>query len=289
MTSKTLPTGARPVADRDEILAAALHYASRGRAVFPAASDKAPLIGRGFKAASADPERIRRWWARFPDALIGLPTGNGLLAVDVDPPRGTVDPAWPKTLTARTRSGGWHFYYRVSKAFRCTASQLAPGVDTRCEVGYVIAPPSPGWQWVDPTCPIAPLPDAIAEKLTNRAARRAGAAPRRFVVRTEVSEGGRNDYLAGFTGWVLFRGVAVSQVAPVVHAHNGAVCRPPLEPDEVERIVASITALHERRPVPSLSPYRDLTRRRSGSHRTGGRRSSGPPRCLPVSRGEATT
>lgn len=83
--------------------AAALAYAARGWPVFPckatsdkAAGSKAPhLPGEtspgakdgGHWLASTDRSRILDWWRRWPDALIGLPTGrrSGTVVVDIDP------------------------------------------------------------------------------------------------------------------------------------------------------------------------------------------------------------
>ena len=56
---------------------AALSYAAKNLPVFPCnASNKRPLTEHGFEDASTDPETIRRWWARWPDAMIGMPTGK---------------------------------------------------------------------------------------------------------------------------------------------------------------------------------------------------------------------
>ena len=63
----------------------ALDLARRGVPVFPCkVADKTPYTTHGFKDASTDPARIRRWWSRWPDALIGVPTGIKFVVVDVD-------------------------------------------------------------------------------------------------------------------------------------------------------------------------------------------------------------
>jgi hypothetical protein len=69
---------------------AALDYAARrGWAVFPCCwrgeARKRPLTRHGLHDASRDPDQIRDWWRRRPDALIGLPTGHAsAVVVDVD-------------------------------------------------------------------------------------------------------------------------------------------------------------------------------------------------------------
>lgn len=77
---------------------------------------------------------------------------SGLVVVDVDPDHGgdetlaalkaTHGPL-PAGRTVRTGSGGTHLYYRhPGRALQNTAGKLGPGIDTRADGGYVIAPPS---------------------------------------------------------------------------------------------------------------------------------------------------
>lgn len=126
-----------------------LAYAAAGFPVFPckATSDKT----RGSKAphlpgesaqgkrdgghwlASRDPVEIRRWWAKWPDALIGFPTGlrTRCVVIDLDPKDAPVETmlaaltGWCRQLMhvdplsgvisepaiARTQSGGLHLYF----------------------------------------------------------------------------------------------------------------------------------------------------------------------------------
>src|SRR5215217_8277031 len=70
----------------DQLLKAAIYYASRGILVFPCKPDKKPHTRRGFKDATTDANKVSTWWKRWPDANIGIPTGkvSGLLVLDVD-------------------------------------------------------------------------------------------------------------------------------------------------------------------------------------------------------------
>lgn len=72
---------------------AALAYARAGFAVFPCkethvkeAGSKQPYVGQGFKAASREADVVADWWRRWPNALIGFPTGpqTRSLVVDLD-------------------------------------------------------------------------------------------------------------------------------------------------------------------------------------------------------------
>jgi hypothetical protein len=61
--------------------------ASAGVPVFPCVpGQKRPLTPRGFHDATTDLAQIEHWWARWPEANLGLPTGavSGVVVVDVD-------------------------------------------------------------------------------------------------------------------------------------------------------------------------------------------------------------
>ncbi|MBA2417457.1 MAG: bifunctional DNA primase/polymerase [Nocardioidaceae bacterium] len=60
----------------DDMVSAALELAASGMPVFPCRPDaKSPLTVRGFHEATTDHQQIRSWWARYPNANIGAPTG----------------------------------------------------------------------------------------------------------------------------------------------------------------------------------------------------------------------
>ncbi|MEI2299180.1 bifunctional DNA primase/polymerase [Ensifer sp. MJa1] len=140
------------------MLDAALAYAARGWPVFPCKADKTPLVGGGFRAATTDEATIRAWWAKWPMAMIGLPTGepSGLIVIDIDM-KGEIDgeKSWndlmvkhraapPITREIHTPSGGRHLTFRHpgNVKIRNSAGKLGLGLDVRGDGGYVIAPPS---------------------------------------------------------------------------------------------------------------------------------------------------
>jgi hypothetical protein len=191
-----------------DILAAALALAALGKPVFPCHNTpddedthKAPRTKQGFHDATTDPKIIKRWWQKWPTALIAMPTGDvsGVAVLDLDIKKGkngyAAVPDWEtrSPVIAKTQSGGAHLYFRADGAPRCTqgtlTSGIAPGVDTRGTDGYVIVPPSPGYTWVNgsdlstlppwpadlqPTDlrpsrsePTTPLPDCLLQALKN--------------------------------------------------------------------------------------------------------------------------
>jgi hypothetical protein len=146
----------------------ALRLAQKGNAVFPCDNDKKPFTAHGFKDASTDPDVIGRWWARYPTALIGVPTGLKFSVVDVDLQHAEAQD-WcgkadlPLTRTHVTRSGGRHVLLRPHEAFKCSASKIWKHVDTRGPGGYVIWWPGEGLEVLHGGT-LAAVPDWIIAK-----------------------------------------------------------------------------------------------------------------------------
>ena len=102
------------------------------------------------KDASKDPSIIKGWWAKWPNANIGIATGpiSELIVVDVDGEAGSAKiaalvanygllPFTPRVKTAR----GWHIYFSLPKGISVPNS-AKDGLDIRCDGGYVVGPPS---------------------------------------------------------------------------------------------------------------------------------------------------
>lgn len=139
------------------LAAAARHLAVAGVPVFPCAPlGKRPYTPRGFHDASTDPAQVEAWWARVPDANLGVPTGkaSGMVVVDVDvhgPADGRLafDSAAEAGLVGgwsvlvRTPTGGMHAYYRARPGAEQRSWQAArAGIDFRGDGGYIVVSPS---------------------------------------------------------------------------------------------------------------------------------------------------
>lgn len=140
--------------------------------VFPCNSQKRPACRNGFKAATQDPEEIERLFSSPNASLIGMPTGasSGVSVIDIDVHGDKKGEEWRQenasllgdTRVARTKSGGYHFYYVHEDGIR--NSQGIDGcVDIRGEGGYVIHPESEGYEWQNER-PIAPFPAQFNKK-----------------------------------------------------------------------------------------------------------------------------
>ncbi len=148
--------------------------------VFPCISAeprrKQPYTPRGFHDATCDPGVITAWWQRWPDALIGMPTGkvSGRVVFDVDVKDSRANGfdsiedlgiVLPSTSMVHTASGGLHVYFDAGdRELKNSAGVLGAGLDVRASGGYVILPSaSSGYEW-DPqhnfdTVAMAPAPD----------------------------------------------------------------------------------------------------------------------------------
>jgi Bifunctional DNA primase/polymerase, N-terminal len=175
---------------------AALAYAAAGWRVFPVHTAttggrcscrrascenpaKHPRVEHGLLEATTDTATIRTWWRRWPDANIGVATGNGLAILDVDGEEGaeslarliadraldarTVDLF--ATACVRTGSGGSHYWYATPPDLRVKtqARGLGAGLDVRGDGGYAIVPPSlhatgARYEWLR-RLPLQRLPD----------------------------------------------------------------------------------------------------------------------------------
>lgn len=146
----------------------ALNYAAIGLPVFPVyepvqgpyfdgflacscgkggCKGKHPRTSNGCLDATTNIEQIKKWWAQWPSASIGIATGNGVGVVDLDGPEGLASGnrmglnSPITTLTGR----GKQLWYRVPEGQKLVtrrAEKIADGVDTRGTGGYVLAPPS---------------------------------------------------------------------------------------------------------------------------------------------------
>jgi archaellum biogenesis ATPase FlaH len=127
---------------------------------------KHPRTRNGYKDATTDLAQIERWWRTWPDANIGIATGQGLVVIDSDGPKGEMGlqalqaehASLPETAAAKT-SRGLHLYFRFPKDEHVPCS-ARDGLDVRGDGGFVVAPFSRHisghvYEWVGGTTPAA--------------------------------------------------------------------------------------------------------------------------------------
>jgi hypothetical protein len=148
----------------------ALKLAERDISVFPCGSDKRPLTKNGFKDASVDPAKVKDWWRRHPDALVGVPTGEKFVVVDCDLQHrealGWYFDHAVRLVTRKhaTRSGGKHLLFKPDDRVGCSAGKIHPHIDTRGKGGYIIWWPAEGLEVLHGRV-LAELPELIVERL----------------------------------------------------------------------------------------------------------------------------
>ncbi len=266
----------------------ALGYAKKSIPVFPCKpGGKEPLTPHGFKDATTDPDRIRAWWSRWPEANIATPTGKRfgkivvggkifiLVVVDGDPRNGAYDTLaelheegyeLPLTFTVKTGGGGFHHYLRCPEGveIRNSASKLGPGLDIRGEGGYVILPPSvtEGPYEVLHKRPLAETPDWLIETLTGPSGvpeSNVATIPRRAKADAtlegpEIPAGERNPTLYKIACSLRARGHERGEIDAALGRVNRERCSSPLDRGELEKIAKSASRHAPGNASPEVTP-----------------------------------
>ncbi|MGY6634840.1 MAG: AAA family ATPase [Alkalilacustris sp.] len=150
----------------------AVMWAEAGIPVFPTGEDKRPLTRHGHKDASTDPDTIAEMFAEAGARAHGIGgrmgKDAGLFAIDADlykpgdagasaaafvkglQDRGLL----PETREHRTRNGGAHYLLRSEADWPNV--NPASGVEVKGEGGYIILPPTPGYEEVRGGVAVAP-------------------------------------------------------------------------------------------------------------------------------------
>jgi putative DNA primase/helicase len=261
--------------DANPLLLSALSCAARGWPVFPLHTPvtgsrgstcscrrddcqnigKHPRTLKGLTDASIDPAQIRLWWEKFPEANVGLRTGNCLVVLDVDPKSGgdesldafeAANGKLPHTPTSLTGSGGRHFLFSSEDVVRNSAGLIGPGLDIRGDGGYIVAPPSlhasgKRYEWelssTPDETPIAPMPAPLRAAATRK---RAGKSAASDPVSETIGEGERNDTMFRLAASLRSKGLTEDGVRAALLVENVKRCVPPLDEVEVVKIAESV-------------------------------------------------
>jgi hypothetical protein len=140
-----------------DISTTALALAGAGYPVFPCnAKERRPYTSHGFKDATTNAAQVAAWWAEWPDALVGMPTGavSGVYVLDIDVKNGKngfdtlkrLGYELPDTRTHWTRSGGCHLLFTAPQGMRMKtdAGVLGEGLDRRGDGGFIFWWPATG-------------------------------------------------------------------------------------------------------------------------------------------------
>ncbi len=261
--------------EKHPLIEAALDYADRGWAVLPLRSvsnghcscgksdckspGKHPRTTNGFKDATTNEVDIRKWWAKCPDANVGIATGavSGIIVLDIDRRNGGIEslarlekehgflPETHKVLTG----DGFHFYFKhPGGQIHCRAN-IQPGIDLRADGGYVVAPPSVhpngrAYAWSgDTAAGFADAPDWVLTLISSDVK---GKPLEHWhgILTQQIANGQRNTTLASIAGKLFFHDVNAVLVHDLIGCVNEARCKTPLSANEVETIVVSVGKAH---------------------------------------------
>lgn len=152
----------------------ALDAAARGLRVFPQKA-KIPGIKRWPDSASAKPATIEKWWARRPNADIGIALDVDTYVLDADSYEAVaaqIDLDLPRTLKVATDRGA-HLYFKVPHELARQAAVCGvPGLEGKGAPGPVTwagsAHPSGFVYRIVVDAPIADMPAWLAERIGPR-------------------------------------------------------------------------------------------------------------------------
>jgi hypothetical protein len=240
----------------------ALALAGRGLHVFPCLPRrKEPATPHGCKDATVDTDVIHQWWDMQPAYNVAIATGiiSKMFAVDVDGFDAECElrklesecGELPPTVESITARGRHLLFQHPGGIIPNSASKIAPGIDTRGDGGYVLAPPSVhpsgrAYVWsVDCAPTIAAAPAWLVEKIaapTNDHGTPLPTPPTvwRELVEHGVVEGTRNHTVTRLAGHLLHRRIDPYVALELLQAWNAARCTPPLPASDITRIVNSI-------------------------------------------------
>ena len=133
-------------------LTAALEYGEQGFDPLPVLGKK-PCQKMWNNRQLSGPGVIKKAWKRWPDANIGLRTGNRFIVLDVDPRSGGDQSLerlcdgrpLPETAMAMTGGGGQHYWFRTPASEVVRSRQGLPGfegIDVKGQGGFVVVEPS---------------------------------------------------------------------------------------------------------------------------------------------------
>ena len=148
---------------------------------------KHPRTDHGLHDATLDPETIRSWWQRWPDANIGVRTGITFDVLDIDSEPAGRALAIAAELTGADTTACWnggpmsttgrgsHILYLPTGSGNGAELLGIKGVDWRGAGGYIVAPPSlhysgTRYRWADtnpPNLELEPAPIFLVAALLN--------------------------------------------------------------------------------------------------------------------------
>lgn len=246
----------------EAILHAARRYVQLGISVIPIhrlgeKNEKTPVLREWttWQNNRADDKQLQKWFGNGSDWRLACVTGTvsqRIAVLDIDnldlAKRMLEDEEWMADKTVvQTPSGGLHFWFRERRPSGNNTRFFGVG-DLRAEHGYVGAPPSEGYKWLQrkPLVWVDNLAEYVKEVILPRFESDIDAKidfdhgeGGRFTLPDEISEGGRNDTIFRLASMMRGAGMEPGEILASLRVVNRDRCKPPLDDAEIERIAQS--------------------------------------------------
>jgi P4 family phage/plasmid primase-like protien len=216
---------------------------------FPATQGKTPRDKGWQQQATNDPEKIARWKTETPYAGIATGKESGIFVLDVDvknPKANGVETLkalqkkhtdLPETFTVRTRSGGYHLYFKYAPQPKNKVG-FAPGLDVRSDDGLVVAAGSPGYtveRDIEPAEAPAWLLMAIIESQEKKNGKKSSRVK---VPKDGIKHGTRDDIIFRLCCSLQAQGWSPEAIEAAALKENQASGKPPMSEERVREKVA---------------------------------------------------
>ena len=210
---------------------------------------KLPYLQGWQNKATDNLEQVASWWNTYPNANIGIATGGNLVVIDVDNKgnkRGSdalgdwclLNGEIPSTLTVRTPTGGYHYYYMVNnRNIKNGVDVLFKecGIDIRGQGGYVVGPYSEidglRYEVIKNTLP-KPANDNVYALCDGKA-----SINENFILPDIIEDGIRDTTLFKYACSLQAKGYTDNEILDLTRKANSERCNPP-KPDSV--VVAKV-------------------------------------------------
>jgi hypothetical protein len=233
-----------------------LHWIQQGRCSCErpdcSSAGKHPLVTHGIHDGTIERAKIREWWAKWPDANIGVLTGknSGIAVLDIDARHGGLEslrhleekhgqlPDCPRVRTGN----GLHFYFSCPADGLRSRTGLLSGIDLRADGAYVVAPISKHvsgklYQYVYGRTPekisLPSIPGWLLQLMQPQ-------TPSHSQSEFRIPQGRRNSTLTSLAGTMRARSMSQDAIEAALLAENATRCDPPLSNSEVIGIAQSI-------------------------------------------------
>ncbi len=230
---------------------------------------KYPIMKNWPEEATTDLQTIKEWWTRYPDANIGMVTGErsgGVVVVDLDehPEEGKYgleiwrdfqqkNGYFPQTLESQTGSGGRHIFFRIDHNAKRMQHLYNSSVDFQADGALIVLPPSihPNgypyfWDDLEPDeIDIATFPPKLWDFIQEGAQKEVVPSSDGQLTGT-IYEGCRVNTLFRLAMKLKSMGLSEDSIKSTLRRENEIRCIPPLTERELEKEV-----------FPSLRRYED--------------------------------